>query len=254
MRCGTMARLSKLVGLCSLVLVAGCVQIEEKYIIYSDGSGKIVKTATMDQSNMETLKGMIPPGSGGGTPGADITKSIEGTIGQKVQMVGTAYFEDITKVQQPGYIYGFTKRDDGGVEVKIEIDIDEIKKAMMNRAGRMSGMGGDEGGEDLGETPSEGGVAPGGMGGLDPGMMEGIMSQMKQSIVIVLPGEVTNTSVGDKEGRVVTYVLEGGAMAGPAGTKIAIEANCGRPTADVQKEFAAFQKELEAAKKASEGN
>lgn len=254
---GTMARLSKLVGLCSLVLVAGCFQIEEKYIVYSDGSGKLVKTMTMDQSQMEMMKNMAPPGSGGGAPGADITKTLEGTMGQKVQMVAIAYFEDVTKVKQPGYAFAFTKRDDGGIELKLDMDLEEIKKAAAKGASAgMPGMGGDdEGGENLGETPSEeggdeGGEAPGGMGGLDPGMMEGFMSQMKQSIVLVLPGDVTSASVGEKNGRVVTVVMEGQDLAAPKEKKISIEASCGAPTSDAKEEFEAFQKELDAAKKA----
>ena len=253
---GTMVRLSKLVGLCSLVLVAGCFQIEEKYIVYSDGSGKLVKTMTMDQSNMEMMKNMAPPGSGGGAPGADITKTLEGTMGQKVQMGAIAYFEDVTKVKQPGYNFAFTKRDDGGIELKLDMDLEEIKKAAAKGASAgMPGMGGgdDEGGENLGETPSdeggdEGGEAPGGMGGLDPGMMEGFMSQMKQSIVLVLPGDVTSASMGEKNGRVVTFVMEGQDLSAPKEKKICIEASCGAPTADAKEEFEAFQKELDAAK------
>ena len=258
---GTMARLSKLVGLCSLVLVAGCFQIEEKYIVYSDGSGKLVKTMTMDQSQMEMMKNMAPPGSGGGAPGADLTKTLEGTVGQKVQMVAIAYFEDVTKIKQPGYVFGFTKRDDGGVDLKLDMDLEEIKKAAAKGASAgMPGMGGgdDEGGENLGETPSEeggdeGGEAPGGMGGMDPGMMEGFMSQMKQSIVLVLPGDVTSASVGEKNGRVVTFVMEGQDLSQPKDSKISIEASCGAPTSDAKEEFEAFQKELDAANKAAAG-
>lgn len=251
-------RLLSLAGACALVMMAGCFQVEQKWIVYSDGSGKFVQTMTIDQQQAAMLKNMAPPGSGGGggAPGTNMADTIKGTVGQKMQMVAIAYFEDISKVEQPGINFVFSKHDDGGCDLKMGVDFEKIKAAAAKNApGALGGGGGDEGGDDLGEKKGEGdegkdeGKEGPSMGGFDPGMMEGMMSQMKNSIVIVMPGDVTSTSRGDKAGRIVTYVMEGADLAKPKEKTITIEASCGAPTKEAKADFEEFQKELEAAKK-----
>ncbi len=249
-------RLMSLAGACALVMMAGCFQMEQKYLVYSDGSGKFVQTMTIDPQQLAMAKGMAGGAGGPSTPGANMGEQIKGTIGQKMQMVAVAYFEDISKVEQAGMTFGFTKHDDGGCDLKIGMDFEKIKAAAAKKAGgAMGGGGGDEGGDDLGEKKGDGDEGKGegkegpSMGGMDPGMMEGMMSQMKNSIVIVMPGDVTDASRGDKKGRTVTYVMEGEDLTKPKEKTMTIEASCGAPTKETKAEFEAFQKELETAKK-----
>ncbi len=92
-------------GLASLVL-AGCMNVESKYYIYPDGSGKNATLLSMDPVKMMgimggALKGMIPGGMSGTTKGTkDPMEELKnsGVSGiSEVNTTFTIYFNDVRK-------------------------------------------------------------------------------------------------------------------------------------------------------------
>ncbi|MBI3272179.1 MAG: hypothetical protein HYZ53_24515 [Planctomycetes bacterium] len=248
---------------------AGCLQVENKFVVYPDGSGRMVTTMKMDQNAMEMMKTMNPGGGQGGEgPENPMSgREMKGlTGGQKITIVTEGVFSDINKVEGQGVKFAFTKLKSGGNKLKMEVDLSKAGGPGMG-GGMGMGLGGgdekkeekkdekqgDKKGESLvdgddGDDEEEGG-SPGDMAQAFAGEM---FKGMSFKYIVVMPGTVAKSNSKLVDGRTVTLALDGGALAQAKKTHT-LSASCAAADDAVLAEHEAFKKELDAAGKAGGG-
>lgn len=270
-----MSRLVRPLALMAVVALAltsfGCLQVETKYTIYPDGSGRVITTMKVDQQAMEMMKTMSPQqGEGKEMPGAPDVKGLVG--GQKMTIVTEGIFADVNKVESPGVKIEWRKLKSGGSKLKMDLDLSKA-----GGPGVMPGGMGMPGGPGAGPAPKktdkpvkkgdkpEGESLVDGKGGSETeGEEEGggsgedmasafakeMFKGMAVKYIVVMPGKVTKSSSEQIDGRIVTLALDAGDLA-KKDKNHTLTASCAAPDEAGQAEFEAFKKEIEeAAKKA----
>ncbi|MBI5368180.1 MAG: hypothetical protein HZA54_14180 [Planctomycetes bacterium] len=262
-----------LLGVAVLALLAGgCIQMEQAWTVYPDGSGTVKINATMS-TQMPGMPGAPPGGLTKDSPQVkemmkqnDPFKDFEGLYvppsqtksefkDGKMVMTGTAYFEDITKVTQKGKpAFEWKKNAEGGFDVRFN---------KPNEGGMGGGGDDDKGGEDLvdGDDKGKKDETAGGPGD-DPQMQEMMKSMMKgfkMKVSVKLPGAISKTGVTKFDDR--TFGIEAddkifeSKEAQKKFEKMDVSASCGKPGAEAEKELAGFKPDLakavEEAKKAA---
>ena len=254
------------------LLSAGCLQVENKFIVYPDGSGRVVTTMKMDQNALEMMKGMNPGGGQGeGQENPMSGREMKGLVGgQKMTIVTEGIFSDINQVEGQGVKFAWTRLKNGGNKLKLDVDLAKAGGPGMG-AGMGMGLGGgdaekkeagkdakngDKKGESLvdkeegGDDEEEGGG--GGLGDMAQQLGGGMMKGMSFKYVVVMPGAVGKSSSKLIDGRTVTLALDGAAMMQAKKTH-SLTASCAAADDTVTAEYEAFKKELAEAQKGAGG-
>lgn len=176
-------------GLASLVL-AGCMNVESKYYIYPDGSGKNATLFSMDPAKMigmtgGMLKGMMPGGMSGATKGAqdpmeELKKSGVSGISE-VNTTFTIYFNDVRKFKSGIKELTWEKKDNL-YHLRIVPDLSKMQEQF---------------GSKLPEGATEEQKQTAEMGKM---MQMQMLKGMKISFVVVMPGKIVKSN-GKIEGR-----------------------------------------------------
>jgi len=176
-------------GLASLVL-AGCINVESKYYIYPDGSGKNATLFSMDPTKMigmtgGMLKGMMPGGMSGATKGAqdpmeELKKSGVSGISE-VNTTFTIYFNDVRKFKSGIKELTWEKKNNL-YHLRIVPDLSKMQEQF---------------GPKLPEGATEEQKQAAEMGKM---MQMQMLKGMKISFVVVMPGKIVKSN-GKIEGR-----------------------------------------------------
>ncbi|MBI5367937.1 MAG: hypothetical protein HZA54_12930 [Planctomycetes bacterium] len=242
------------------VATSGCLQVETKYTIYPDGSGRIKTTMTVDSNMTEMMKGFAPnQGAKGGSANPLAGNEVKGLVGgQKMTIVTEGLFADINQVEAQGAKVAWKKLKNGGARLKLDVD---LNKAGGPGMGGMPGIGIGGGGEektaakngaktealvegeeesDEEESEEEGG------NGMAQAFAAEMFKGMSIKYIVVMPGAVTKSSSDAIDGRTVTFAVNPADLAKQQ-KQFSFTASCGAPEESLESEFAAFKKELKAA-------
>ncbi len=240
----------------AMIALSGCVKTDQIFTLYPDGSGK-VELKTILQGQLAMVFQMLMQQQGTDNIETIVKQSfrLDGIAGWKdlkaepnddgtFTVTGTAYFEDINKVKSEG--------------TRLEF----------KRIGGAPAAGGDDTRPRAGGDGAEGYEVTVGQKSLDRmpqemspeqrdqilGMARGMLAGFETRTVVLMPGLVKEAAHCTIDGRKATHVLteedviqaiEDGKR--PAPTRVV----CGPAVADVEKEHAAFLKELAEVKAAS---
>lgn len=242
-----------LVALALLALAAsGCVQMEENWTVYPDGSGLVKVNLSMKPPS---LPGM--PAGEAGEEGAenpqmketlsenDPTNDMEGVYvdpasvksefkNGRMTMSAVAYFEDITKVTRKGKAaLEWKKTADGGFECVLNKGNDD---SLLGAGKKEEGAGGEQD-EKM------------------QAMMKEAVKGFRVKRTVQMPGPIAKTGVTKFDDRTFGFELDDKIFESKEAKEkvknLDVSATCGKPADGIEKEMAAFKVELERAKKAA---
>ncbi len=226
-------------GLASLVL-AGCMNVESKYYIYPDGSGKNATLFSMDPTKMMgmmggMLKGMMPGGMSGATKGTqdpmeELKKSGVSGISE-VNTTFTIYFDDIRKFKS-GIKELVWEKKDNLYHLRIVPDLSKLQEQF---------------GSKLPEGATEEQKQSAKMGKM---MQMQMLKGMKISFVVVMPGKIVKSN-GKIDGREAKWELTPEELMEKE--KLIIEAFSELSSPELGNEFKKFKEELGGASKKFKG-
>ena len=225
-------------GLGLLVLVlSGCMDIESKYYIYPDGSGKNTATFSMDPSKMvgmvgSFMGGMMPGGmpeaaKGTQNPLEELEK--QGVTGiSEINTTFTLYFNDLHKFKS-GIKELIWEKKDNLYHLRIVPDLSKFQEKFA---------------PELPEgAPKEQKQAA------DMGMMMAMemMKGVKVSFVVMMPGEIVKSNSTQFKGREARWEMTIDELMKKK--ELIIEAFSKPPSPEAESEFKKFKEELARANK-----
>jgi len=222
-------------GLACLVL-AGCMNVESKYYIYPDGSGKNATLFSMDPTKMMgmmggMLKGMMPGGMSGATKNAkdpmeELKKSGVSGISE-VNTTFTIYFNDVRKFKS-GIKELVWEKKDNLYHLRIVPDLSKMQEQF---------------GSKLPEGATEEQKQSAKMGKM---MQMQMLKGMKISFVVVMPGKIVKSN-GKIEGREAKWEMTPEELMKE--DKLVIEAFSELSSPELGNEFKEFKEESSGANK-----
>ena len=226
--------------------ISGCMEMESRYNIYPDGSGKMAGLFSLDPvAMMSALAGTFKTQAATGTdtaqnlsaatnPSAEFEKiGISGI--SKINTTVTVYYTDILKFKEavnqkkPAVKELIWEKKDGLYHLKFVPD--------MNKLNEPPALPGKESGK---ETPSVMNNPA------NKGMMLMFMQGVKLSFVLVMPGKVVKSN-GKAEGREVRWEFTGQELM--SGQELVFEAFSEASCPELDSEIRKFKEESSAANK-----
>lgn len=181
----------------SVLVLSGCMNVEGRYYIYPDSSGKVKVTFVMDPTKMMgmaggMMKGMMPGGMPGGTAGAqDPMKELEklGIAGvSEMTTTMTIYYTDIHKLKGEGFKELIWQKEKGLYHLKMVSDLTKFQEQFAPKI--------PEGASEVQKQSIQ-------MGRMVQMQM---LTGIKMSFVLVMPGEIVKSN-GKFKGREATWEL-----------------------------------------------
>ena len=226
--------------------LSGCMELESRYHIYPDGSGKMAGLFSLDPIAMmgalaNTFKTQPATGtdaarnsSAAPDPSAEFEKmGISGI--SKINTTVTVYYTDILKLKEaanqkkPAVKELIWEKKDGLYHLKFVPDMNKLNEPPV-----LPGKEPDK------ETPSAMNNPA------NKGMMLMLMQDMKFSVILVMPGKVVKSN-GKAEGREVRWELTGSGLMN--GQELVFEAFSETTCPELDAEFRKFREESSAANK-----
>ncbi len=223
-------------GLLALVL-SGCMDIESRYYIYPDGSGKNTTVFSMDPTKMMGMAGSFMGGMmPGGMPGA--TKGNQNPLEEfekqgisgisEIDTTFTLYFNDVHKFTSEGIKSLVWERKKNLYHLKFVSDLNKFQEKFAPK---------------MPEGTPEDQKQAGEMGMM---MQMQMLKGMKISFVVVMPGEIVKSS-GKFKGREARWEMTIDELMKKK--ELTIEAFSKPPSPQAESEFKKFKEELAKANK-----
>ncbi len=176
----------------SVLVLSGCMDVESRYYVYPDASGKNTITFVMDPTEMMgmmggVMQGMMPGGMSGVSKGAqdpmkELKKSgISGISG--INTTFTLYFNDVHKFESKGIEEFVWEKKKGLYHLKIVSDLSELQEKFAPK---------------LPEGASEEQKQAAEMGRM---MQMQMLKGIKISFVVVMPGKIVKSNSKQVKGR-----------------------------------------------------
>ncbi|MFH2067908.1 MAG: hypothetical protein ABII89_00370 [Candidatus Omnitrophota bacterium] len=227
--------------------LSGCMELESRYHIYPDGSGKMSGLFSLDPvAMMSALSGTFKTPAATGTdaaqnspattnPSAEFEKmGISGI--SKINTTVTVYYTDILKFSEsasqnkPAVKELVWEKKDGLYHIRVVPDMNKL-----NEPPALSGKESDK------ETPSAMMNNP-----ANKGMMLMLLQDVKFSFILVMPGKVVKSN-GKAEGREVRWEFTGNGLMN--GQELVFEAFSETSCPELDEEFRKFKEDSSAANK-----
>ena len=226
--------------------LSGCMELESRYHIYPDGSGKMAGLFSLDPiAMMGALAGTFKTQPATGTdaarnssaapdPSAEFEKmGISGI--SKINTTVTVYYTDILKFKEavnqkkPAFKELIWEKKDGFYHLKFVPD--------MNKLNEPPALSGKESGKEKSSAMNN---------PANKGMMLMLMQDVKFSFILVMPGKVVKSN-GKAEGREVRWELTGNGLMNEK--ELVFEAFSETSCPELDEEFRKFKEESSAANK-----
>ena len=224
--------------------LSGCMEMESRYYIYPDGSGKMAGLFSLDpvaimsaMGNTFKMQGDVgadtaqnPPTASG--PSVELEKM--GIVGMsKINTTGTVYYSDILKFKESANKKKLTVKElvwekkDGLYHLRFVPDMSRLTEP-----------------PEISEKESGKNSSPGINNPVNKGTMLMFIQGMKFSFVLVMPGKVVK-STGKAEGREVRWEFAGNELMG--GQELVFEAFSETSCPELNEELRKFKEESSAA-------